>query len=937
MNPALWEELAIYFERVMDMAPAEQQAFLHELKERNYSSWKELDSLLRFSTGADIYIDSLGIRSIHGADAPKGNEDLDPYQFLGKQIGRYQILAVLGKGGMGVVYKGIDTALWRPVALKFLPPLLNAHTESRDRFYIEARAASSLDHPNVCTIYEIGASAEGQAYIAMGYYEGETLSQKLSNGKLPIDKASDYALQIAKGLQAAHQEHIIHRDVKSSNIMVTTDDVVKILDFGLAKVADQQLTQSGMKLGTVAYMSPELIRGHAPSRATDIWAYGVMLYELVTGRRPFIGAIPEAIMYSIIYEDLDIEQDLGPECPASLKKVIAGCLAKDPAKRYDSLHAVVQQLEKPDSFHPGSFTTPRKHWTNQLGLIAFLGAILLAFIVAVWGYTHKYTSTALDTERRIALLPFSSSPGLSEEDQVLAEGVMYMLEELLGHLDAPEHPLTVIPISEVLQEDVRSPEEAEKKLGVNVVIEGELSRLRDVVALSFNLTDPRDKRFIGDDTSLLDRESDSDPLTGTFQEEVLRKMALLLDVPLEESVLRAFRSAQPIDPDAYAYYLQGLGYLHRLYQKNFFEFAIQQFTQSLEKDSLFAPAHAGLCEALFEKYTYTLDVDFAGQALESCDKAADLGDDQAPVLISLGRIYLETGEWEKALQALEHALELDPNNAEAYRWMGRVHEANFDLEQAVANYEKAISLKTNHWLYYLELGMLYGAHNESGYISKSAEQFEIVKKLTPDNYLATINLAVVQLEQGEVEAGKATFQDVLRLRPGDIYAHRLLGMVLIAEQSYQAALDTLQTAAARGDMMGLDFLGRAYFELGEPAKADSVWRLLTQKADEMLEVDPTNMFAQISQANAYAELGNLEKSIALLEAISEERKGKYPYMGYIAGRIYEKNNQRDKALEHIERAFRDHFYVSIMETDPVLTQLRLTDQYKLYLNRFYSN
>ncbi len=273
---------------------------------------------------------------------------------IGKTISHYKIIEKLGEGGMGVVYKAEDTKLDRFVALKFLPQHLSTGEDEKKRFIHEAKAASALDHPNICTIYEIdemkpapGEPGDGQMFIAMAYYEGETLKEKIeSRGEgLAIDEAVDLTMQIGQGLLRAHAKGIVHRDIKPANIMITLRSEVKIVDFGLAKLAGQtKLTKSGMSLGTVAYMSPEQAQGAAVDHRTDIWALGAVLYEMVTGQQPFKGDYEQAVVYSILNEDPEPITGLRTGLLMELERIVNQCLAKEPDERYQHVDEMLVPL-----------------------------------------------------------------------------------------------------------------------------------------------------------------------------------------------------------------------------------------------------------------------------------------------------------------------------------------------------------------------------------------------------------------------------------------------------------------------------------------------------------------------------------------------------------------------------------------------------------------
>jgi serine/threonine protein kinase/Tol biopolymer transport system component len=254
---------------------------------------------------------------------------------IGRVIAHYRILGPLGGGGMGVVYQAQDLSLERVVALKFLPPELTRDADSKTRFLQEARAASALDHPNICTIHEVGEIDEGQLYLAMACYDGETLKQRLQRGPLPIDEALEAAQQVARGLVKAHRHGIVHRDIKPANLMITTDEIVKILDFGIAKLAGAAgLTRIGSSLGTPGYMSPEQARGEEVDPRTDVWSLGAVLYEMVTGRRPFRGGDDQAVLYALFNQEPEPVAQLRPDAPPELVRIIGRMLEKDPDRRY---------------------------------------------------------------------------------------------------------------------------------------------------------------------------------------------------------------------------------------------------------------------------------------------------------------------------------------------------------------------------------------------------------------------------------------------------------------------------------------------------------------------------------------------------------------------------------------------------------------------------
>jgi len=264
---------------------------------------------------------------------------------IGETVGPYKIESIIGAGGMGMIHKARDTRLDRLVALKCLPPHLTIDNNNRERFLNEARAVSRLDHQNICTLYDIGETEDKELYIAMPFYEGYTLDKLIENGPIAINDVIAISLQICSGLDAAHKHDIVHRDIKPANIIITTDNIVKILDFGVAKINGVNLTSTGVSLGTVAYMSPEQLEGKDIDARTDIWAVGVLIYEMLMGVRPFMGDQAPAIIHAVLYADLP-DLNFGHEVPEALSEVIKKALVRDKNERYTSLEELIDDLRK---------------------------------------------------------------------------------------------------------------------------------------------------------------------------------------------------------------------------------------------------------------------------------------------------------------------------------------------------------------------------------------------------------------------------------------------------------------------------------------------------------------------------------------------------------------------------------------------------------------
>ncbi len=357
-----WEEIGALFDAALERPEEERRAWLTNVCAGDATLRREVESMLAAHQRGGGILE----RPLPTPPARPGSQEFPiklPQVLLGsvedQQVGPYQLVGEIAKGGMGIVVKAHDDRLGRDVALKFLPPSLRADPRLEARFRSEARAASALDHPNIYTIYDIGETEDGDLYIAMAYYSGETLAQRIARGPLPVDEAVEIALQVARGLGRAHEANIIHRDVKPANLMLTEasdssfnlrldhtrPDRVKVLDFGIAKLEGSQLTQTGGVGGTLAYMSPEMLREDTLDTRTDLWSLGVVLHEMLTGEPPFGTDIPSEVLQAILEGEPPPIRPRRPEVSGDLERVVAKTLAKRPADRHASAAELANELE----------------------------------------------------------------------------------------------------------------------------------------------------------------------------------------------------------------------------------------------------------------------------------------------------------------------------------------------------------------------------------------------------------------------------------------------------------------------------------------------------------------------------------------------------------------------------------------------------------------
>jgi serine/threonine-protein kinase len=750
----------------------------------------------------------------------------------GETVSHYQVLEELGGGGMGVVYKALDTRLRRHVALKFLPAELTRHPAAKERFLLEARAASTLDHPNVCTVHEIDETPDGRLFIAMAYYQGQTLRQRIEQGPVPVPEALKIAVQTARGLEAAHRAGIVHRDVKPANIMLPAGGEVKVLDFGLAKLEREarRLTRTGTTMGTVAYMSPEQARGDAVDARSDLWSLGVLLFEMLTGRLPFKGERDHSLVYAILHDTPEPLRPLCPGVPRAVERLIERLLEKDPKHRIQSAGEVAAALaaaERGESLAP-----------TELALSGTLGRVLrrrrravgwaavalagLALAAAGWLSLRPRAGGVLAASRpelrNLAVLPFVNLTGDPKRDY-FCEG----LSAIFTHQLSAVPGLNVVARSETwaYRGSQKSAKEIGRELGVGAILEGHVRRQGERFHVEASLIDTEQGYVIWP----LSLEGSAEEILGAH-ESLVPELAAHLALPLSEAD-RA-RALRPTTQSASAQdlFLRALGLLARVDNPQRFDLATDLLRQALAQDSNFHLARAVLSQNLFAQWERDASAALLAGAEQEARRAL-AGDSELPDgRIALAQVYSARGDHDKAAQELRHVVALYPKHDSAYLALARAYQAAGDLPRAEQSFNQAAAIRPSYWYNWNELGTFLAATGnakaaraalekaaklappdvswpqqnlgllalEEGKFEEAVSAFEQVPKPIVDPNVAT-NVATAYFYSGRLEEAEELFRLAVRLRPNAPRFHGNLGDLLLARDQTTAAQSAYREAA----------------------------------------------------------------------------------------------------------------------------------------------
>lgn len=937
MDPERWSKIERIYHAALERDKAERVAFLVDSCEGDESLRREVESLLAHEEKAGSFLETppfqvSGEMPTLDDSASSSSQGELGSQLFETRVSHYRILEKLGGGGMGVVYQAEDTNLGRKVALKFLPDEFSHDPQKLERFRREAWAASALNHPNICTIYEIGEH-DHKPFIAMELVEGQTLAEKLKGGPLAIEAVMTISRQIAEALEEAHEHNIVHRDLKPANIMVTAKGRVKILDFGLAKlvlpVAPDAPTQEnlartrvGTVMGTVPYMAPEQLRGEPVDARADLYALGGVIYEMATGQRPFPETQTSRLIADILTRTPSSLHGLNPQVPAELETIVLKALAKDPENRYQSAQELLADLGPATSVSHPSLTAARKvpplsaarrrpvMLVVAAGIAIGVLTVLLLFTVPSLRrrfITPPSSSQGLPRQKELAILPFSVIGG-RPGDNAFSRGLAETLAAKLTQISSGGS-LQVVPVGDLSARHVTTAREAKKAFGVNLVLSGSFERAGNQVRISFALIDPSTDRQISAQTLTL---AASNPFG--IEDQVVENTAGMLGLTVRSAERRVVESHGTQAAGAFQDYLKGLGYLQDYERIENIDKAIHSFQSALKADSTYTLAYAALGQAYWRKYAATEKSDWVDRAQESCGHAVTLNANLPATHLCLGIMESGTGQYAKALVEFQQVLQTQPTNTSALEGLASAQFRLGKINEAEATYHQAISVRPNYWAPYNWLGTLYF---EIGKNEKAAEMFRKVTELAPQNHLGFSNLGGVDYSLGKWDEAEEMLKKSLTVHPS-ASAYSNLGTVTFYGGHFdQSAAYFEKAVRLKPDNPELwGNLADAYkWSSNQRAKAIPTYKKAVALARAALNINPSSSDLLGELALYEAQTSDMKQAMRHLQkAVSLAPRNNQ--IMYYAAVIYHLSGHRTEALSYLRKAVTFGYPVQALRSDP---------------------
>ena len=851
---------------------------------------------------------------------------------IGETLSHYEIVEKIGAGGMGEVYRARDPRLGREVAIKVLPSSLSQNVDRLARFEKEARTTGTLNHPNVLAIYDVGSDG-GVPFLVTELLTGETLRERIDGGSLTRRKALEFAAQIADGLAAAHGKNIIHRDLKPDNVFITRDGHVKILDFGLAKLTEpdptdsistesptEGLTAAGMVVGTPGYMSPEQLHGGSVDLRSDIFSFGIMLYEMISGQRPFVGATTAEVAASIMRDDpvpLSGEhRDVSP----TLDRLVRQCLEKSPDDRFESAHDLAHTLRAVSDSGEISVTAPVQPYKRPVLWPALTAIVVVIIAAGGWWLLDLRPSPEIPEVKHIAVLPFEAV-GDDLENRYLAAGLAATVADGLTIMERETRGAAwVLPPDPGV-----TLAEARNEHNATIGVRGVLDRGVDRVRLDLEVLDARSG------STLVRRTLDENArnLAGLQKEPVLTVWQML-GFEATPAALESLDELSTNTMIACRAYLSGRGRLQMATDEQDLLAAAASLEQAIGEDPNHVPSRVALARTFGRLLQATGDQQWLERAVNQAERAGALDDDAAEPYMALGEVYSAAGQTEASLDAYRRAA-ARAGIAAPYIELGSAATDAGEFDTAERALQTAINLRPDFADSHLTLGYLYFNTNQ---LDATANQFRHATRAAPENVGARVNLGAVLALQGRTGEAIRAFEDALVIEP-TARAYSNLGTLYFEDGRFGDAAEMFEKGIElEGDDIPADQyyllanLASALYWSGERGGARTSYLRAIELAESFLEDGSSgNQTVLADLAGYYGMVGQPERGLELLEAFSLQEIHD-PYMMGAVAESFEDLSERDRAVEWLGTALANGLPVDWVESRPSFNSLREDERYR---------
>jgi tetratricopeptide (TPR) repeat protein/TolB-like protein len=848
---------------------------------------------------------------------------------IGETVSHYRIVDKIGAGGMGEVYRAHDPRLNRDVAIKILPEALSEQPDRLMRFERESRAAGALNHPNIMAVYDVG-NHEGLPFIVTELLEGENLRQRIDGGDLTVRKAVRLAAQIADGLAAAHGRGIVHRDLKPENVFVTRDGHLKILDFGLAKLIDrvpptgrtadvetaEMVTEAGTVVGTVSYMAPEQLQGKPTDHRSDIFSFGIILFEMLSGRRPFRGDSKAQIVASILRDEPSHLTDPQRPVPPAVERIVRQCLEKRPEDRFESAHDLAIALRAvSDSEVSTPAVMPDLVPKSRMRAV-LVGLVALAVVaLATWKVVTWSVGPALPDRIHIAVLPFEAVGG-GPEQALIAAGLCQTVTDGLTLLEEQTHgAVWVIPPSKD-----ESLEQVWRRDNVTIGVTGRLQLAEDRVRLELAALAADSGRSLRAAT-IEDRMNN----LSCLQLDPILRIAEMLDVDVSTETQEAIRGLTTNVTGACSLYLRGRGHMLGQATPADLDAAVVDLERAIVEDPGYRAARVALAEAYRRKYLADRDPAWLEKGVSEAERAIEQGGRVFEVNVVLGDLYAAGGHEEEALEAYRRAARSAKGSATGYVRLGIAYLDRGRFDEAVDALQKSINLRPGYWRGHHILGYVFWLENA---YDAATNQFRRVTELAPRNVKGYNNLGGLLYRLERRDEAIEVLERSLAVEPNaEAYSH--LGTLHFEDARFGDAAEMFERAVelSPDDYLRVGNLAGAYYWGGEPERAKDTFRRAIALGEQRLASGVSDPYLAPTVAGYYGMVGETTRGHELLDKAVVADPQEAQLMATIA-ESYEDLGDRDRALEWIGRALAGGVSTDWIDRHPSLNRLTQDPRYR---------